>query len=47
VGPAAGKCVGEQSAGQALSPGGECVHEVQAKTIGRDVHGRGPPSEDV
>ena len=43
-GPAAGKGVlGEESAGQVLSPGGECVDEVQARAIGRDVHGHGSP----
>jgi hypothetical protein len=47
VSPAAGKGISEESAGQALSPGGECVHEVQARARGRDVHGRGPPSGDV
>jgi hypothetical protein len=41
VGPAAGKGIGEESAGQGLSLGGECVHEVHARTMGRDVHGRG------
>ena len=30
VGPAAGKVVGEQGAGEVLGPGGECVHKVYA-----------------
>ena len=47
VGPAAGKSVGEEGAGEVLSPGCERLHEVHASQPGRDVHGRGLASGDV
>ena len=47
VGPAAGKRVGQEGAGEVLSPGCERVHEIHASQEGRDVHGRGLPSGDV
>jgi hypothetical protein len=47
VGPAAGKGVGEEGAGKAFGPGCGDLHEVHASQVGRDVHGRCLPSEDV
>lgn len=47
VGPAAGKGVGEEGAGEVLSPGCEGFHKVHVRDLGRDVHGRGVPSGDV
>ena len=47
VGPAAGKGVGKQGAGEILRPGCESFHEIHASQAGRDVHGRGLPSGDV
>jgi hypothetical protein len=38
---------GGDNAGQTLSPGEQGVREVQARTIGRDVHGRGSPAGDA
>jgi len=47
VGPAAGQGVSEEGAGEAFGPGCEDLHRVHASQRGRDVHGRGLPSEDV
>ena len=47
VGPAAGKRVGQEGAGEVLSPGCERVHEIHASQQGWDVHGRGLASGDV
>jgi len=47
VSPAAGKSVGEESAGKAFSPGCDGLHKADASQPGRDVHGRGLPSGDV
>ena len=47
VGPAAGKRISEEGAGEVLSPGCEWLHEVHASQRGWDVHGRGVASGDV
>ena len=47
VGPATGKGVAEEGAGEAFGPGCDGLHRVHASQLGRDVHGRGLPSGDV
>ena len=47
VSPATGKGVGDEGSGEAFGPGCEHLHSVHASQLGRDVHGRGLPSEDV